>query len=113
MTELNSFLPDITLNPFPKIETKVTSTVDGYAYREALLECLACKASGNLYEVSDKTAIFDMLYCTGGQPPEVEHRTVFGNHTHEVACAGISIPHFHIACRCCGFRFFLSLPEKK
>lgn len=107
---IDELLPSIRVEPFPELVDinrfgRITS-------RAAYLECPKCLAIDNFYSNPDK--IFDAIWCPGNLAPECEHEDVFGNkRKHQITCAPIAIPHFHVACQCCGNKFFLSIPEKK
>lgn len=110
MADLDSILPSIKVYPFPN-PSNVHRNQN--VYRAAIAECPNCLFHGDLYNVS-KEMDFELGFCPGNQPPEVECNSPFmGQHTHQVSCAGISEPHFHVACQCCGSKFFLSIPEKR
>lgn len=104
--DIDQLLPSIKLIDFPKITTDLRTRV-------AVIECPTCLNIGNFYSM-EKNMPFAVIACKGSLPPEHEHQDMLGNrHKHQVVCAGINVPHFHVQCRCCDFVFFIALPNKE
>lgn len=108
---LDNILPSIKVIPFPVI---VDAPGKYHKVKQAVVECPTCLALGDFYSLEKRTT-FDIMHCAGNQPPEVEcHNPLSGSkHMHQVVCAGVVEPHFHVCCQCCGSRFLLGIPEKK
>lgn len=103
--DISSILPSMKVYPFPVIINLSKKA------REAYLECPSCKGIDDFYS-TQKTAHYSAKYCEGRQPVEVEcENPIIGKHTHNVPCAGILEPHFHVLCCCCQSVFYLSLPN--